>query len=253
MRSRGMCAGFLATLAAVGVCHGEGFKGLELDFERRDVAVRVTLDDLEDAYRIDPDGAIRMLAKPSVSPVDERNLVVSIAPGKRKTGVLRVTLNGGSAEVQVARDNSLTGLSRLSGLPFGYAFLPPEGSAEEGESWEEVMVPQEGSGGPRVAATFRYTLTGKAPSDDCPDCVEIRIVGLRRFEPDRSLSSMLAGLFSEPDDSFYTADQVFAIGTVLFSPRQRFFHRFELGMNTSMLTPLAVPGMMRRVVVEVLQ
>ena len=61
---------------------------------------------------------------------------------------------------------------------------------------------------------------------------------------------MLASVFAGDDDEYFTTDQVFAVGTVLFSPRQGFFRRFEMLMNASMLTPASVPGMMRRVVVD---
>jgi len=247
-----MTAKALSLLAAGAVllgspCGAETHEGLELDFKRRAVELRVSIDDLEDAYRVDADGAIRMLAHPTIRNLEDRHLTLEIAPGKRGTGVLR--LRGDGPEVVVASDNALRGPSRIGGLPFGYAFLPPGGKAAEGQLWEESFPAPEGSGA-RVAATFRYTLVGAAPSDDCPDCVEIRIVGLRRFVPSSSLVSLVAGVLAKGEDEFFTSDQVFAVGGVLFSPAAGFPHRFELAMNTSLLTPLAVPGMMRRVVAE---
>jgi len=64
------------------------------------------------------------------------------------------------------------------------------------------------------------------------------------------VGGMLASVLAGGDDEFFTTNQVFAVGTVLFSPKKGIFERFELAMNASMLTPVSVPGMMRRVVVE---
>jgi hypothetical protein len=200
-----------------------------------------------------PDGTIKMLAKPTATMVNQRQATVEVARGKRKTGILRISVDDRGSEVRVASDNRLIGSARTGGLPFGYAFLPPNGKAEKGQSWQEEFAPPDDSDGPRVTATFRYTLVGSAPTGDCADCVEIRIVGLRRFLPDRSLAGMLASVFSGDDDEYFTTDQVFAVGKVLFSPKKGFFNSFELAMNTSMLTPASVPGMMRRLSVEVVR
>ena len=243
----------LLMVAVASVSFGEDWGGLKLDFSRRTVTLTVLIDDLQDAYRVDPDGAVRMLANPATSKVADQSLVVEIAPGKKKTGVVRVTSDSRTSQVQVAADNRLAGPSRIGGLPFGYAFLPPGGRASEGETWEETFPPPvEGQGVP-VAATFRYKVVGAAATDSCPDCIEIQIVGLRRFLPNDGLGDLLANVFSDSDDEFFTTNQVFAVGTVLFSPKAGLFERFELGVNTSMLTPLAVPGMMRRVVVTVVE
>lgn len=240
----------LAVLVAAPICHGETLSGLKLDFSRKTVTLEVTVDDLQDAYRVLPNGSIKMKAKPVASKVSEWRAEVQVSRGKRKTGILRITVDDRITEVQVASDNRLTGPSRIGGLPFGYRFLPPDGQATEGQTWEEEFPAPADTDGPQITATFRYTFAGSSPTDGCADCVEIRIVGLRRFLPDQSLAGMLASVFAGDDDEYFTTDQVFAVGTVLFSPRQGFFRRFEMLMNASMLTPASVPGMMRRVVVD---
>ena len=240
----------VGVLPVASICSGQSINGLKLDFKKRIESFDIAIDDLEEAYLVDPDGAIRMLAHPAVTEVSNQRVEIEVAPSKSKTGVFRLSDKGAAPEIRVNRDNSLAGDTRIGGLPFGYAFLPPGGKAVPGQSWEESFPAPAGDGGVKVEATFRYTLVGPASSDGCPDCVEIKIVGLRRFVADRSLAESLAGVFSDSDDSFYTANQVFAVGSVLFSPGDGMFQRFELGMNTSVLTPLAVPGMMRRVVVE---
>jgi hypothetical protein len=239
----------LAFLTTTAICYSETLGGLKIDFSRKTVTLEVTVDDLQDAYQVLADGSIQMLANPTTETISERRAVVQVSRAKRKTGLLRITVDGRNTEVLVASDNSLVGPTRTGGLPFGYAFLPPNGTATEGQTWEEVFPAPADADGPRVAATFRYTFAGAAPTEECPECVEIRIVGLRRFLPDRSLAGMLASVFSS-DDEYFTSNQLFAVGTVLFSPKQGFFRRVELAMNTSMLTPLSVPGMMRRVVVD---
>jgi hypothetical protein len=243
----------LALVLSVTVCQGETTDGLKLDFSRRSMTLEITVDDLQDAYRIQADGSIKMLAAPDATPVDKRQIDVQVSKGKRKTGLFTITVDGRSTEVQVASDNRLVGPSRAGGLPFGYAWLPPNGKATKGQTWEEEFPPPEGGDGPRVAATFRYTFAGAAPTVGCADCVEIRIVGLRRFLADRSLAGMVANVLADEDDGFFAGDQVFAIGSVLFSPKHGYFHRFEIGVNASMLTAAAVPGMMRRVVVETVE
>lgn len=243
----------LAFLTTISICHSETVDGLKIDFSRKTVTLEVTVDDLQDAYRVLADGSVKMLANPTTTTISERRAVVQVSRGKRNTGLLRITVDGRNTEVLVAPDNGLVGPSRTGGLPFGYAFLPPNGKATEGQTWEEVFSAPDDVDGPRVAATFRYTFVGRAPSEDCPECVAIRIVGLRRFLPDESLVGMLASVFSGDDDEYFVSDQLFAVGTVLFSPKQGFFRRFELAMNTSMLTPISVPGMMRRVVVEAME
>jgi hypothetical protein len=240
-------------LATIPICHGETMDGLKLDFSRRTVTLEVTVEDLQDAYKILPDGTIKMLARPDATTVNRRQATVQVARGKRKTGILQISVDGRETEVQVASDNSLVGAARTGGLPFGYAFLPPQGKADKGQTWLEEFAPPAESDGPRATATFRYTFEGSAPAPDCADCVEIRIVGLRRFLPDTSLTGTLTSVFSGDGDEFFTTDQVFAVGRVLFSPKTGFFHTFEMGVNTSMLTPASLPGMMRRLSVEVIR
>lgn len=252
MRPRFWPAMAIAFLTTTAICHGETADGLKFDLSRKTVTLEVTVEDLQDAYRVLADGSIKMLAKPTTRSISERRAVVQVSRARRNTGLLRITIGERSTEMQVASDNRLVGSTRIGGLPFGYAFLPPKGRATEGQTWEEVFPAPADVDGPRVAATFRYTFAGPAPTEECPECVEIRIVGVRRFLPDQSLAAMVASVFSD-DDAYFTNDQLFAVGTVLFSPKQGFFRRFELAMNTSMLTPVSVPGMMRRVVVEVVE
>lgn len=252
MRPRFWPAMAVAFLTTIAICHGETVDGLKFDFSRKTVALEVTVEDLQDAYRVLADGSIKMLAKPAARTISERRAVVQVSRAKRNTGLLRITVDGRNTEVLVASDNRLAGPARTGGLPFGYAFLPPNGKATEGQTWEEEFPAPVDVDGPRVAATFRYTFAGAVPTEDCPECVEIRIVGLRRFLPDQSLAGMLASVFSG-DDEYFVSDQLFAVGTVVFSPKQGFFRRFELAMNTSMLTPVSVPGMMRRIVVDAVE
>lgn len=252
MRPRFWPAMAIAFLTTTAICHGETADGLKFDLSRKTVTLEVTVEDLQDAYRVLADGSIKMLAKPTTRSISERRAVVQVSRARRNTGLLRITIGERSTEMQVASDNRLVGSTRIGGLPFGYAFLPPKGRATEGQTWEEVFPAPADVDGPRVAATFRYTFAGPAPTEECPECVEIRIVGVRRFLPDQSLAAMVASVFFD-DDAYFTNDQLFAVGTVLFSPKQGFFRRFELAMNTSMLTPVSVPGMMRRVVVEVVE
>ena len=253
MRPKFWLAMPLAFLTAIPICRGETMDGLKLDFSTKRVTLEVTVEDLQDAYRVLPDGSIKMKAKPDTAHVSNWRAEVHVSRGKRKTGLLRITVDERRTEVKVASDNRLAGPSRIGGLPFGYAFLPPNGTATDGQIWEEEFPAPADAQGPRIAATFRYTFGGSAPTEGCPDCVEIRIVGLRRFLPDQSLAGMLASIFSGDDDEYFTTNQVFAVGAVLFSPKQGFFRRFEMHMNASMLTPAPVPGMMRRVVVDTLE
>jgi hypothetical protein len=221
-----------------------------MKFNTRSLEFRLTVRELQNAYTVTPSGDIRLLAAPPSTLLADDVVEVSVAEGPASGGTLTVRRSGQTHNVVVRPDNSLGAATILTGLPFGYGFLPREGTAQVGDSWRQEFPAPERGEGVRASAAYRYTFRGARPAPGCADCVEIEIQGVRRFLAGPALDRMLKAAGLAQPDSFYTEDRPFAIGGVLFSPRDGFIRRFALSANPSMFTALPVPGMMRELVFE---
>ena len=239
----------VALFLVVGFC-GQGItaqeiSGLQFDFKKRTLRFQLIVKDAQDAYRVTATGDIRMLPRPAETILADEEVSVSVAKARRGRGRLRIRRGGTDHQILVHRDNRLADSTLVTGLPFGYNFLPRDGKARPGESWRQEF-PAPESDGIGVQAAYQYTFRGRQPSVDCPQCVEIEIRGLRRFAPGPLLDQALSTLPDVSSNDFYTEDRPFAVGTVLFDPGGGFIHSFELSANPSLFTILPVPGIMRQ-------
>jgi len=203
---------------------GQETRGLRLDFKPRSLNFHVQVSDLASAYEVTPSGDIQMLPDPDVRVVTEENVRVEVAKAKQDLGRITVHAGDQNGEILVRGDNSLGGSEILTGLPFGYNFLPASGRAAPGDSWtQEIPAPPQGELAAHI--TYRYTFKGPKATTNCADCVEIAILGLRRF---RATGATLDSIRSDKSADFY----------------------LELDANVSVLTFFALPGVMRRSVLE---
>ena len=237
-------------ILAVGFC-GQGItaqeiSGLQLDFKKRTLRFQLVVKDLQDAYRVTSRGDIQMLPRPGEKVLADEEVSVAVAKARRGRGRLRISRGDTDFQILVHRDNRLADSTLITGLPFGYNFLPRDGKARPGESWRQEF-PAPEADGIGVRAAYQYTLRGRQSSADCPQCVEIEILGLRRFVAGAALEQALSTLPEASSNDFYTEDHPFAVGTVLFDPAEGFIRRFELSANPSMFTIFPVPGIMRHV------
>ncbi len=235
---------------AVGFC-GQGItaqeiSGLQLDFTKRTLRFQLVVKDLQDAYRVTDKGDIQMLSGPGERVLADEEVSVSVAKARRGRRRLKIRRGDTDYQILVHRDNRLAESTLVTGLPFGYNFLPRDGKALTGESWRQEF-PAPESEGIGVRATYQYTLRGRQPSADCPQCVEIQILGLRRFVAGPLLEKALSTLPEASSNDFYTEDHPFAVGSVVFDAGKGFIRSFELNANPSLFTILPVPGIMRQV------
>jgi len=243
-------AAALSILGGWGAASGQQQRDLRLKFNSRSLKFRLTVRDLQSAYTVTPSGDIRMHPAPPSAVLADDIVEVAIAEGPASAGRLTVRRAGQAHAVAVRADNSIDGATILTGLPFGYSFLPREGTARAGDAWRQDFPAPEGDNGARASAAYRYTFRGARPAPGCADCVEIEIQGVRRFLTSPALDrAMKAAGLAQPD-SFYTEERPFALGAVQFSPKEGFLRRFMLSANPSMFTVLPVPGMMREIVFE---
>ena len=153
---------------------------------------RLIIRDLQDAYTVTPSGDIRLHAAPPATVRADETVEVAIAEGPASAGRLTARRSGQTHNVVVRADNSLGGATILTGLPFGYTFLPREGAANAGQTWRQDFPAPEGGQGARAAAAYRYTFRGTRSAPGCADCVEIEIQGLRRFLAGPGLDRVLS-------------------------------------------------------------
>ena len=224
--------------------------GLRLDFKSRTLEFRIQAKDLQAAYRVTASGGIQMLPNPKAVVVADEAVKIQVKEAPDGNGRLRLDRGGSSYELLLRPDNGLAGTTLVTGLPFGYNFLPKEGHANAGENWTQEFPAPDTSAGLRVSTTYRYTLIGGKNVPRCELCAMIQIEGIRRFLPGPGLDEALAGVVEGQPSEFYIEDRTFAVGMVLFDRKERFIHRFELNANTSLLTLLPIPGLMRQVVFE---
>ena len=225
-------------------------RGLTLNFKDRTISFRVLVEDLEDAFTVLPSGDIRLLptGPGAVAADDPIRVGITKAPGG--LGKLTIQRRGNSYQTLVRPDNGFGDDNHLTGLPFGYQVLPAQGRASAGESWTQEFPAPQGPDKLRVAASYRFTYRGRKAAGGCPECVEIEIVGFRKFLPGPALVTELQKVLKTQPDSFYTEDRPFAAGSALFDLKEGFLHRFELNANPSQFMVLPVPGLMRRVTLE---
>ncbi len=224
--------------------------GLRFDFKTRTLKFRIQAKDLQSAYRVTASGGIQMLPASQTAVVVDEAVKIHVEEGPEGNGRLRLERGGSSYQLLLRPDNGLAGATMVTGLPFGYQFLPKEGQANSGESWTQEFPAPEAAAGLRVHAAYRYTLIAGKGVPGCELCATIQIEGTRRFLPGPSLDRALAKLPKVQSAEFYTKDRTFAVGMVLFDRKERFIHRFELNANTSLLTLLPIPGLMRQVILE---
>jgi len=224
--------------------------GLRLGFKSRTLEFRIQAKDLQSAYRITPTGGIQMLPDPKTAVVADEVVKIHVEEGPDGNGRLRLNRGDSSYELLLRPDNGLAAASFVTGLPFGYNFLPKEGQANAGESWIQEFPAPEASAGLRVNTTYRYTLIGGKKAPGCELCAMIQLEGTRRFLPGPSLDQALAEVPEVQSSDFYLKDRTFAVGMVFFDQKKRFIHRFELNANPSLLTLLPIPGLMRQVILE---
>lgn len=229
---------------------GQEVSGLRFDFRARTLDFHLVVRDLEEAYQVTPAGDIQMLSSPESRVLADERLQVSVRRRGGGRGQVTILRGGQTHQTLIHADNRLAGDARVTGLPFGYAFLPRPGEGEIGQSWtEEFPAPQEDEGF-RVHAFYRYTLKTITRSPGCDDCAEIEVRGFRRFLAGPKLDQALMELRIAEPGGFYVESQPFAAGSIVFDRKERFLHRYELNANPSLFTLLPIPGMMRQVVLE---
>ena len=241
-----LCAGALLSQTAT----AQMVPGLRLDFKNRTLEFRIQAKDLQAAYRVTPSGGIQMLPDPKTAVVADETVKIHVEKGPDGNGQLRFDRGDSSYQLLLRPDNGLAGATLVTGLPFGYNFLPKEGQANAGESWNQEFPAPEASAGLRISTTYRYTLIGGKKAPGCEFCALIQIEGMRHFLPGPGLDQALANVPEVQSAEFYTEDRTFAVGMVLFDRKKRFIHRFELNANTSLMTLLPIPGLMRQVILE---
>ena len=224
--------------------------GLRLDFKQRTLEFRIQAKDLQLAYRVTPSGGIQMLPAPKTAVVVDEAVKIHVEEGPEGNGRLRLDRGDSSYQLLLRPDNGLAGTTMVTGLPFGYRFLPKEGQANSGQSWTQEFPAPDASAGLRVRTAYRYTLIGGKKVPGCELCAMIQVEGTRNFLPGPSLDRAVENIPEVKSTEFYTEDRTFAVGMVLFDRKERFIHRFELNANTSLLTLLPIPGLMRQVILE---
>jgi hypothetical protein len=225
-------------------------RDLSLDFKRRSLAFHLTVRDLQDAYRVTPGGDIQLLPFPRAAVLADEDLTVELSPEGRRQGRLRIRRGEEAFDLVLEADGKLAGEVWVTGLPFGYSFLPPNGWAAPGAGWRQEFSRPVAAQALSAAAAYLFTFRGSEPVPDCPDCVRIDLRGVRRFVAGEALARELANVRQPVDDPFFVEERPFAAGSVLFSPSQGFFHRVEITSNPSMFTVLPVPGLARELVIE---
>ena len=151
-----LCAAALLSQTAT----AQRVPGLRLDFKSRTLEFRIQAKDLQAAYRVTPSGGIQMLPNPKRAVVADEAVKIHVEEGSDGNGRLRLDRGDFSYELLLRPDNGLAGATLVTGLPFGYNFLPKEGHANAGESWTQEFPAPEASAGLRVSTTYRYTLIG---------------------------------------------------------------------------------------------
>ncbi len=249
-KNRTLCICFCACALLSQTLVAQLVPGLRLDFKKRTVEFRIQAKDLQSAYQVTPSGGIQMLPPSKTTVVVDETVKIHVEEGPEGNGRLRLERAGSSYQMLLRPDNGLAGATMVTGLPFGYHFLPKEGQAKSGESWTQEFPAPDASAGLRVRTTYRYTLIGGRKVPGCEFCAMIQIEGTRRFLPGSGLDRALADVPEVESAEFYTEDRTFAVGMVLFDRKERFIYRFELNANTSLMTLLPIPGLMRQITLE---
>ena len=243
-----LCLGLIALLSQT--LWGQIVPELRLDFKSRTLEFRIQVKDLQYAYRVTSTGGIQMLPTPKSELLVDEKLTLRLEQGPEETGRLSIDRGGSSYEVLLRVDNGLAERTLVTGLPFGYEFLPREAKANVGESWIQEFPITEAGDGLLLHVAYKYTLISGKGGADCSFCALIQIEGRRRFLPGPSLDEALTELPTTRSSDFYSADRTFAVGTFLFDRKERFLRRFELSANTSLLTLIPIPGLMRQIILE---
>ncbi len=224
--------------------------GLRFDNRVRALDFHFTASSSWDAYRITPTGDVAMNPKPHITPVADARLQVQTRPASGSAIELVVRNQNASHQMAINSNGVVAGADLISGLPFGLTFLPRDGKARVGESWNQTFPPPGSENDVRTFITYRYSLKGARPTAACPDCIEIEVIGLRRFLPNTGLERALRRKPNRFADAFLLGDRPFMMGSVLFNRRERFIQRSELSHNVSMLTVTPLEGLEDRVVFE---
>jgi hypothetical protein len=224
---------------------------LEIRNNPRKYEYRIEVEDLESAYVTAGDGSLRMLPNPPSKPVVRDSAAIAISRASGGGALLSVLRGGVSSAMPISAANRALGENIITGLPFGLGFLPPGGAATVNQRWvqEATAAPVDGSS-LRAEVQYTMTLAGRRTQSGCGECVEILILGVRRFTPGRALQLSLRAVPNAAEDRWYTSWQPFGAGSLLLDRKEGFIHRFEWSANPSQFTVLPVPGLMRRVAME---